>query len=140
MRWDPGRHYVTVEHSHGDWEGVILDELLDLYDDAGDPVYKIEADGANPEQRRVTHDRRKVILSCSKEHADRIARDASTNSQANAKQHDAGRALTTGTEGFEAHELPGIIRADHEVGIGTAIKADLAAQAQAEALMNSPGM
>jgi hypothetical protein len=138
MRFSPDRHYVMVEHSHGDWEGVQLDVLLDEWDEeTNEPAYRIEADGQNPDQRRITHDRRKAILSCSNEYAARVARKTSEESRRNAALVDVATKVAPEGSNFEATITTGISVGD-EIGLGQAIRADLAAQAAAEALRSQP--
>ena len=66
------RHYVRVEAPNGNWDGPQLDQLLDTIDpETGEFAYREEANGTNVEGRRVTQDRRLVLLSCSADYAKR---------------------------------------------------------------------
>ncbi len=46
--------------------------------------------------------------------------------------------MTTGAQGFEAEELAGVISAEPEIGLGAAIRNDMAAQAAERALKDAP--
>jgi len=82
FRYEPDRHYVSCEAPNGQWDGDGLDRLLDMVDpETGVEAYRIEASGDTAEGRRVTGDRRKVLISCSKEFADRVSQANSNQSQ-----------------------------------------------------------
>ena len=92
----PDRHYVSVQAPGGDWDGDQLDRLLDTIDPkTGEPAYRIEARGDTEDGRRITGDRRKVILSCSLDYIDRVNKENSNASIEQAKMVNKGQTNMT---------------------------------------------
>ncbi len=117
FNYQSDRHYVLVQRAGPDWEYDTFTQYMNTFDPVtGERAYRIEADGAEGDGAMHTGKANAVLLSCSKEYADRKNREAVLKSK---QMKDADFSLGPIAGGSEwAPEIP----EERETTLGDAVE------------------